>query len=984
MENEWYVNASCLFNRVAIMSSTHLIFSLHGIQYALNAEVVREVMFLPELTLISNVPDHFAGVLNYRGHMVPVMDLNKRLGHSSERFQVSDSLIVFESDRLVMGLIVNNVSAVRNLNAQEVEMVASPGIAPNKKRRIVSQVVKLEDKVVSLLNPQALIQNHESVVNLVQETSLLSPPIDGETKDEETAQTSEMPYFLPESTPTERMVLRERALSIRQPSIGEDASEYLPLVVIRLNQDYFGIELSAVRESIDLRQIAMVPCCPEFIVGNMNLHGEVLTVVDIRALLTMPAGGRDALHKVIVVQIENLVVGILVNQIVESIFLKTGDVLTESSGGTSGGEGYARGIAPYYDGKVVTVLDLPKLLISAELKVNQSSSRQGPDQQQDIQDARVEQVKIEEKEQREFFQLESEESLEQIQKSLVCLAADPNDQMTLEMIFRDVHNVRSSARMLGIREIETIAHRIEVLLGSAKGGLTVLTPELIDRIGQGVNGINKLLDEASAGISPGPDVLSILNELSEELSMVVPKLPMVKAKVERNASNSIDTVRVNSHMLNGLMTHASELAAETIRMRACLSEVSQLVKFWENWNYEIFQHRPEKIANGGRLDHNRVMEKLSNFYNHESERVGKLGNLVGRLDRVFSPDYQRLTSIVEELEEGIREVRLFPLSQLFQLFPKMVLDMGHELSKEVDLFIEGADIMVDKQILDEMKDPLMNLMRKAIRHGIETPEERVEAGKPPKGSLQLYVFQTTTKLVIELWDDGRGLDLEAIKRTVLKKKLCGKEELASMSIGQIQSLIFAQGFSSRSLIRAHVDRLKGTIHVGSAQGWGCMVQVWLPKTVVTTHVLTVSAARQQYAIPLEYVQTTLLLNSDDLYAVEQGKALTVEGHLIPVMPLSDLLEVELNQLKDSPTKSTPANENELLPCVVIAVGDKRLGCLVDKLLAEQEVVYKPHGAILKRVRNVSGSTILSSEEVCIILNPDDLVQSARRCLADTN
>jgi two-component system chemotaxis sensor kinase CheA len=275
-------------------------------------------------------------------------------------------------------------------------------------------------------------------------------------------------------------------------------------------------------------------------------------------------------------------------------------------------------------------------------------------------------------------------------------------------------------------------------------------------------------------------------------------------------------------------------------------------------------------------------------------------------------------------------------------------------------------------------------MRNAIRHGIETPEERVEVGKPQQGSLQLYAFQTSTKLVIELWDDGRGLDLEAIKRTALKKKLCGKEELAAMSIGQIQSLIFAQGFSSRSFIRAHVDRLKGTIHVGSAQGLGCMVQVWLPKTVVTTHVLTVFAARQQFAIPLEYVQTTVMLNSEDLYAVGQGKALTVEGHLIPVMPLSDLLEVELNQLKNFPTKSTPVNGNELLHCVVIAVGDKQLGCLVDKLLTEQEVVYKPHGSILKRVRNVSGSTILSTEEVCIILNPRDLVESARKCLADTN
>ena len=956
------------------MPNTHLIFNLHGIQYALNADVIREVMFLPELTLIPNVPDHFAGVLNYREHMVPVLDLHKRLGHSSERFQVSDSLIVFECDRHIMGLIVNNVLDVRNLNDQEFEMVASPGIGPNKNRRIVSQIVKLEDKVVSLLNPKALIQSDESVVNLIQETSLPIPPIDGEANDGVTAETSGMPYFIPETTSTERMALRERALSMMQPSIDKHESEYLPFMVIRLNQDYFGVDLSAVRECVDLRQITMVPCCPEFIVGNMNWCGEVLTVVDIRAVLNIPASGRDALRKVIVVKIENLLVGILVNEIVEPVFLRTCDISTESSGGTSGGEGYRGGIAPYVDGKVLTILDSRKLLMSGELTVNQRTSPQWSNQMQDIQNARVE---------LEFFQLESEESLEQLQKNLVRLVADPNDQMTLEVIFRDVHNLRSSARMLGFREMEIIAHRIEVLVNSAKRKLMVLTPELIDRIGQGVNGINKLLEEVSAGTSPGPDVLNMLNTLSEELSTLVPKLPEAQTKGERTSLTNIDTVRINSHKLDGLMTHASELAAETIRMRACLSEVSQLVKLEENWNREIFEHRPV-ITNGGQLDHNSVMDKLSTFYKHESEQVGKLGNFVGRLNRVFSEHYQHLNSIVEELEEGIREVRLFPLSTLFQLFPKMVRDRGRELSKEVDLLIEGEDIMADKQILDEMKDPLMHLMRKAIRHGIETPEERVETGKPPKGSLQLYVLQTTTKLIIELWDDGRGLDLEAIKQTALKKKLCSKEELASMSIGQIQSLIFAQGFSSRSSIRAHVDSLKGTIHVGSAQGRGCMVQIRLPKALITTHVLTLLAAHQQYAIPLEYVQTTLSLKSNDLYAVEHGKVLTVEGHLIPVMRLSDLLEVERNPVNDSLTEPTPVNRNELLQCVVIAVGEKRLGCLVDKLLTEQEVVYKPHGLILKEVPNVSGSTILSSEEVCIILNPDDLVQSARRSLADTN
>jgi two-component system chemotaxis sensor kinase CheA len=349
-------------------------------------------------------------------------------------------------------------------------------------------------------------------------------------------------------------------------------------------------------------------------------------------------------------------------------------------------------------------------------------------------------------------------------------------------------------------------------------------------------------------------------------------------------------------------------------------------------------------------------------------------------------DSARLDAVVSTLEESIRHIRLLPLATIFQLFPRMVRDLARDQEKEVQLTIEGGDITADKRILEEMKDPLMHMIRNSIDHGLEGPAERQRCGKPHLGMIRLRARITPSNLVIEVADDGRGLDLECIKDTALKRRLRRSEELAAMTPAQIQSLIFAPGFSTSPIVTdmsgrgvgldvvgANVERLKGSIQVESSLGHGCTFCICLPRALATTRALIIMVDRRPYALPIEYVYTTRLVSPQEIFPIEGMDTLLVDGKPVSLAHLSTLLDIS----PQSPAlkESNAADAEQLRSCIILSVGDDLIGLFVDTLLDEQEVVVKSHSAILKRVRNVSGATILGTGDVCLVLNPLDLVRS---------
>jgi len=456
----------------------------------------------------------------------------------------------------------------------------------------------------------------------------------------------------------------------------------------------------------------------------------------------------------------------------------------------------------------------------------------------------------------------------------------------------------------------------------------------------------------------------------------------------------IDTIRVDPQKLDALMTQVGELTVTKIRIAQRLTEIEEIISLWEEWSRDTFVSRLALEKNGNKsADHllssdlkthqHTVNPKTASFHRRLEERLDRLGNQLNHLRRNTYEDTARLDSIAGDLKEGIRTLRLLPLATVFNLFPRMVRDLARQQAKEVELVIEGGDTSADKHILEEIKDPLMHLIRNAIDHGIELPSEREKAGKPRVATIHLRGLQNARSIIIEVSDDGRGLNVDQIRQAAIQRGIYREDELASMSIAQIQNLIFASGFSTRlavtpisgrgvglDVVRTNIERLKGDVWVESIAGQSCLFRMQIDTTLATTHVLIAAVKNASYALPVEFVQTTRLIPHQDIFSIEGSHTITIDDSPVSVAWLSDLLELDVSDRNLSNSKS--------LPCIILKIGVERLGLIVDALLDEQDVVMKPQSKLLKRIRNVSGATILGTGEVCMVLNPSDLLKSARK------
>lgn len=457
------------------------------------------------------------------------------------------------------------------------------------------------------------------------------------------------------------------------------------------------------------------------------------------------------------------------------------------------------------------------------------------------------------------------------------------------------------------------------------------------------------------------------------------------------------------------MTQAGELTVTKTRLGHRVAEIEQITTLWEEWSREYFVtslnvERMPIDENG--IKANGKFSQLQDYYQRTEERLERLGTLVNRLRNRVYEDTARLELIAEALESGIRTLRLLPLSTIFNLFPRTVRDLAKREGKEVALVIEGGETTADKRILEEMKDPLMHMIRNAIDHGIETVEERQKIGKPPVATLRIKGYNVASNIIIEVADDGRGLNLESIKQTAVKRNICTREQLAEMTDTQVQSLIFSPGFSTKKfvtevsgrgvgldVVRTNVEALKGSIQVESLPGKGCTFKLQISTSLATVNVLIVVVEDIPYALPVEFVDTAKQVSQSEIFAIEGKATILSNGQPLSVAHLTDLLELNHRQgwqrnrylRQENGSEIMTKNPQEFLnstsskmPCIVLKVGEERLGLLVDALIDEQDVVMKPQSQLLKRVRNVSGATILGTGEVCMVLNPHDLIKSVRQ------
>ena len=484
---------------------------------------------------------------------------------------------------------------------------------------------------------------------------------------------------------------------------------------------------------------------------------------------------------------------------------------------------------------------------------------------------------------------------------------------------------------------------------------------------------------------PSPQV-----ELNFEEAIPLDSPVMATEASETAASDDttyhIDTVRVESPKLDTLVTQAGELAVAQRRVNRRIEDIDKVLTLWEEWTRNALVNRLASDSLEQQLEPE-ALAPLQQFQQVNDAHLEQLGELLQQLRSSAYEDSARLGTLSHDLETGILALRRLPLLNLFNLFPRMVRDLAKQQGKDVNLVIEGGDILADKRILEEMKAPLTHLIRNAIDHGIETPSERITAGKPPTATLCLKAFQSGSSIGLEIIDDGRGLNLDSIQQTAVRRGLHTEAELAKMSSGQIQDLIFAPGFSTRTtvteisgrgvgldVVRVNVERLKGSIQVHSIPEQGCTFRFTLNTSLATTYSLILAVNQTPYAIPVEFVEVMIRVDREDIFALEGSPTITFQDQPLSVAWLTDLLDLPVSTA-DQPRSANAVTQS--IPCVVLKVGSERLGVLVDTLLDQQDIVLKPHSKLLKRVRNIAGATILGTGEVCMVLSPQDLLKSAQ-------
>ncbi len=599
---------------------------------------------------------------------------------------------------------------------------------------------------------------------------------------------------------------------------------------------------------------------------------------------------------------------------------------------------------------------------------------------------------IEDEELREIYQTTSEERLQTLAAGILHLQKQPQDEATLQQLLREAHSLKGDSRSLGVENVVTLTHQLEEILLGIKRQQMSLTPEVSDRLYQGLDAIGLLVYEAVTGELTGVKTAEILANLvgvvtpsttPESLPLLPELSPLptpisVKPVIQdlppppQGASQPyhIDTIRVQTLHLDALITHTEELTLTKNAIAHTATAIEEMTNLWEEW--KAFYNQA-KVAESSSLNIDSYTERLE--------------KTIYSLRNTIQEHNTKLDIVTGELREKIRTLRLLPLSTVFDLLPRTVRDLAKQQSKQVELIISGGEINTDKRILEEIKDPLMHMIRNAIDHGIETPSEREKLGKSPVATIWLKGYQMANKIVIEVADDGRGLNIEKIKQTAFKRGLYSYKELENMTHSQLHALILAPGFSTQSFIteisgrgigldvvRTSIERLKGNIEIESIPTQGCTFRIQLNTSLAINNVLLFEVQGIIHALPVEFVQRTLFISSKQILTKEDCTTINLDEQSILVASLADLLELSNSPAYAQVAKFEQQNHTQQ-PCILIKIGEELFGLFVDRLMQTQEVVIKPQTQLLKRVRNVSGATVLGSGEVCMILNPSDLLKS---------
>lgn len=632
----------------------------------------------------------------------------------------------------------------------------------------------------------------------------------------------------------------------------------------------------------------------------------------------------------------------------------------------------------------------------------------------------------------ESFVIEGKEMLTEINNSLLEIERDQGNREAIDSVFRAAHTLKGNFGAMGFQGASDLAHAIEDLLDGVRSQEIEVTSDNMDSVFRGVDAIEQMLNEIEENgeteLDPTPiidDIRSKINESSKltdnggvdggvdvdgewldeveveddvfyaKLSLQNLQMRGVDAKLLFKSLDGVEVLRCNPRLervLDGEYEDTIEFvcrAGDLDSLGSALEENSKVDEFILRPVTEVLDDGDKEVdvdTGDGSEVRAESMEKIQSV-RVDTDQIDSLMNRVKELvtTRIrirqsiesgeqlkVEKELKELDKLSSKLQNIVMDIRLVPLKKVVGKFPRMVRDLANAEGKKIELVIKGDDLELDRTVLNEIGDPLMHLLRNAVDHGIEPPEKRVEAGKPEVGEIVLEGRQEQGKAVIEVRDDGRGLDPEAIKKKAVERDVVGVEEVSQMEDEEVYELIFASGFSTSEevtevsgrgvgmdVVKNTISRLDGSINIDSEPGEGTVIKLSLPFTVSIIKILLIEVGDEVFGIPVKHLEK--IMNMKNTTEVDGKEIMDLDGETYRLYRLNEVFNIP------------SAKKNGMCLKIKDEISPMALKC--DRVIKIEEVVVKTYGSLVSNTPGIAGAAIMGEGKVINIIDVDTLKEA---------
>ncbi len=634
-----------------------------------------------------------------------------------------------------------------------------------------------------------------------------------------------------------------------------------------------------------------------------------------------------------------------------------------------------------------------------------------------------------------IFKVEASEHISSISSGLFRLEkniSQQEKQEIIEIIYRSAHSLKGASRSVNLSDVESLCQSMEDLLALLqRGGIVyseeiqsilhesndlltemigsdepdlssekaILIQSLKERMAKAANGFPRFAGteitaknkEISGNGDQTPDT-----EVHEIEPVIIPdrrKRETDRGIINKQTRAAAETIRVSASKLETLLMKSEELVTVKLTARHYESEIDEILLMLARWSKEwvnIFRDF-KKYADGNNAYHygsdtdeeRKYAALVKKFIEFNESLKSSFENKLYSLRKTIDEDSRSSGALINDVLSDMKNILLMPFSYTLEAFPKIVRDISKEQDKNVELILEGTDVEVDKRVLQEMKDPFMHLIRNSIDHGIETPAMRKKAGKQEKGLIIISINQIDAGRVgITISDDGAGIDHEKVRSAALAHGVISEAENDKITDEDVVNLIFESGVSTSpiittvsgrglgmAIVKEKTEKLGGSVKIRSAAGKGTEFNIILPVAIATFRGILIESGGQMFVVPTKNVEKMSRVHISEIKTVENKETVTFNGNAVSLVKLDDILEIQSPVKKDA---------EEYINIMIVPSSGRYIAFIIDRVLNEDEMLLKNLGRQLKRVRNISGATVLASGQVVPIINTSDIVKSASR------